>query len=431
MTLSPTGFFEIATSGGIGLADANANDLVLFTSNPSQRILLGCGENTVSAVSIAPEGVQFNTALNMTRLSISNLTVSDTVSVKNVTSVASSMNLQSFYGPLNLKGTGYLSVDTTNPSSASGAFQVMVSGSEKMRVAANGFVGINTPNPASTLDVAGDLAINGVKTLSAARDLVNVKSLSVNGDVTLGSGDFKLNSTSKSLTLDRLYDTNLSGPLTVGGRVSLNSLVTINSGVFAVNNSNLCVRADSTLNVGVKTYNPRASLDVVGSIMSSVGTLGPVINLLPPSIQCTDVPTQNGKLILDKSIENGNPSVSTNFFDGAALLNPTFDFSGEEISWNRFRFIFRGCLLAESTVGSCKMQIHRYNSGSYTNATPGGSFTVPNNGQSKGYQYVVTPWVAFTQKDEHYAIVCDMPSVMTTYPKYRFGAVHMQFASSV
>lgn len=418
MLNSPNGYFEIATTEGSGLADAKMNDLVVFTSNPSQRILLGCGENTVSSVCIAPDGVKFNTAMNMTRLSVSNL-IADALDVKNVTSLASSMNVQSFNGPMNFSANNRATFNIKNPSSATGAFQIFAGNNEAMRVAANGFVGIGTSYPTSALDVSGSLSINGVSVMSPNRSMTNVASLSVLGSTSLGSGDLTIDATAKSLILSPLYKSNFGGDLTVQGVVSLNSMVSVGGNIFSVANSNLVVRDQS---VGIMTYTPRSALDVTGSIMSSAGTLGPILNIIPPT-EFSDVP-HNSFFKLDGSIESGNPCASNNYFDGISLLGA--DYSEDSASWNRIRFIFRGVLMGNVALNPYStMNVFKFESGTYKSVTSP-NFKIANLGPDKGFRYFITPWVTYSPNTKHYAL---MHVANDATSSFRIGAVHVQFAS--
>jgi hypothetical protein len=109
---------------------------------------------------------------------------------------------------------------------------------ERMRILANGHVGIGTATPASPLHVTGDLRIDG-----ALRVTGNAEA---NGDVTVGSGHsirFELG-TGERVSLGSGGAFEIDAPGTAGGR-----LVVTESG-----------------NVGIGTAAPGAKLDVNGNI---------------------------------------------------------------------------------------------------------------------------------------------------------------------
>ena len=421
-----TGFFEVVTANGIGLADAVIDDLAILTTNASQRILIGCGEGSVSSMVVAGNGVSFNAPLNMSRLSVSNLTVSDAVVANSIISAPitpAPLSVKNYNGPIAVSATQRVSISIANPS-PEGAFQVIITDRERMRVAANGFVGIGTSLPAATLDVGGSIAINGVPILNAQRDMSDIASLSVDGRISLSTGLLRTDPINRTLTIGSNVAASISGTLSVSGTTTLGSGLVISSGDLRVNDSTLYVDSSNS-KVGIRTTAPRYELDVQGTIASSVGSIGPTFLIVSP-LGFTDV-GHSAYLTLDASIEPGNPAAGapgTPFFGGLSLLGG--DASGEGAVWSMCRFIFRGVLLANDMVGNpiSRMAVHRYDMefSHYVAATP--LFDLENLGTSLGYRYFCTPWFAHLPMDAHYAL---FHLALDQVSAFRIGSVHVQF----
>jgi hypothetical protein len=182
-------------------------------------------------------------------------------------------------------------------------------------------------------------------------------------------------------------------------------------------------------NLGVGTSNPLSTLEVYGNlttssnIKSSVGTLGPSFSLIPESAYA-DIST-GARLILDNTLEAGNPANDTTkpLFYGRSYLYQ--DTSGENMLWNYARLLFRGCSLA-STASSSLFTVQDFQSNrspQYSNIS--NSFTLCNEGSSLGYVSYSTPW--FTMQSSNARHIALIHNSNTQNEIFRVGQVHIQF----
>ena len=424
--MSPNGLFEVVVANGVGLADAVADDLAILTTEPSQRIRIGCGEGSVSTLVVAADGVTFNAPLTMSRLAVSNLDVSDAIvalSMISSTPTPKEMTLKNYNGALALSATQRCLINVASPSQARGAFQVVVSDRERLRVAANGFVGIGTQCPASALDVVGAVSVSGVSVVSSTRG-VFASTLDVDGATSLGSGMLTLDPLARYVSVSSNVAVAVAGRLAVAGEATLSGGAAVSGGDFRANS--LLVEEASGF-VGVGTLAPRHELDVVGTVCASVGSLGPTFVVVPP-LGYTDI-AHGDYLVMDASTEPGNPGdVGSPFFGGGSLLGG--DASGEDASWTSLRFVVRGVLMSPQLASNpfSRLAVHRYNadSGVYSAATS--LVDLPNAGMANGYRFFVTPWVAYEPGDSHYALY---HRALDEVAKFRVCSVHVQFSSAV
>jgi hypothetical protein len=182
-------------------------------------------------------------------------------------------------------------------------------------------------------------------------------------------------------------------------------------------------------NLGVGTSNPTSTLEVFGNlttssnIKSSVGTLGPCFSLIPESAY-TDVDV-GARLILDNSLEAGNPANNTTkpLFYGQSYLYQ--DTSGESMLWNSARLLFRGCpLVTGASTSLLTVQDFVSNrSPQYSNISS--SFTLSNEGSSFGYVSYSTPW--FKMESSNARHIALLHTSNTQSGALRVGQVHIQF----
>lgn len=432
-TAAATGFFDLAPYNGAGLADSRANDLLIYTTEPTQRIRIGCGQDTASCVVVGADGVAINAALQLQTLTLSNLAVSGAVDCAGlVASTVAPLGIKNSVGPLALESESRIELSVPRP--INGALSLRIAGQERVHVAANGFVGINTRFPAEALDVAGGIALNGTTVLTAAGD-ATVASLQVQGVANLGDGLLRVDPDTRVATMPASSHLVLgpSSTLTVSGDATVLGDLTVGSAAKPADlklNDTALVVDGARRRVGVGIAQPRDALDVVGTVRASVGSLGPVLLLLPPQ-GFTDV-RHGERYCIDASLEPGNPAASGSatapFFWNGFLGT---DASGENAAWRRARFIVRGVLLTspDGLVGNrySTMAVHRksiVDGSAYEAATP--PFDLEHLGTHHGYRFFVTPWFEYKDDDAHYALY---HQALDQEAPFRIGSLHVQFGA--
>jgi hypothetical protein len=193
------------------------------------------------------------------------------------------------------------------------------------------------------------------------------------------------------------------------------------SGGNAKFNSNIYVGG----RIGVGLSNPAQSIHIVGNIRATNGTLGPMINLIPPFVYA-DIAIGD-RLILDNTLEAGNDIASSSFkplFSGPGFLYQ--DCSDDGMIWNEARIIFRGTALTDidNEYTSMVVQDYMYNrTPVYSNISP--AFSIVSRTQSRGYLTYGTPWFTMSTTDvRHLALYINGSSNNTIF---RFGSVYLQF----
>lgn len=182
-------------------------------------------------------------------------------------------------------------------------------------------------------------------------------------------------------------------------------------------------------NVGVGNSNPLFKLHVSGDIFSAsnirsaVGTIGPTFNLIPENAYA-DI-SVGASLILDNTLEAGNPANTTSkpLFYGKSFLYQ--DASDESMSWKYARLLFRGCPLTQLATSST-MSIQDFISSrtpQYSNIIS--PFSLSNEGSDNGYVSYGTPWFSMASSNaRHIALYY---SANTQNAAFRIGQVHIQF----
>jgi hypothetical protein len=182
-------------------------------------------------------------------------------------------------------------------------------------------------------------------------------------------------------------------------------------------------------NIGIGTSNPSKALHVIGDILtnsnvqSSVGTLGPIFSLISENA-FADI-SSNQKLILNHTLEAGNPAtnIKKSLFYGNSFLYQ--DASGEDMKWNCARLLFRGCPLTTSpSLSTMTVQDFIYSRiPQYSNIIS--PFTLSNDGSDYGFVTYATPWFSSTTNDaRHLALVLNEND---DNANFRIGQVLIQF----
>jgi hypothetical protein len=221
-----------------------------------------------------------------------------------------------------------------------------------------------------------------------------------------------------NLNVDVLCATNVSTNRITSSAPAL-TLVSETVNFQSSNKSRLLINSSGAIGIGY--VNPLEKLHVRGNIRSLCGTVGPIIQLIPP-LSYVDV-NHNAYIALDNNVEPGNPGTSRNFISGLSMLG--FDASGENADWSKARFIIRGVLMAGSNVPYSDITLMRYKNDMYSNVE---TFRVNNEGVDNGYMFIITPWFNFEFSDTHYAL---KHASEDSASKLRVGSVSIQFASTV
>lgn len=181
--------------------------------------------------------------------------------------------------------------------------------------------------------------------------------------------------------------------------------------------------------LSVGTSNPTAKLHVIGDILAtsnvrgSVGTFGPTFSLIPESAYA-DV-NVGSTLMLDQTLEAGNPGNSTlrPLFYGTSFLYQ--DASGESMQWNYARLLFRGCPLTTSpSTSSFIIQDYVYTRTPQTSNITS-SFNLNHDGSVYGYGTYSTPW--FPSTNSFARSIQLYHSTNSVGSTFRVGQVLIQF----
>lgn len=185
------------------------------------------------------------------------------------------------------------------------------------------------------------------------------------------------------------------------------------------------IRIDTQGCIGIGCIAEGDRLEVNGNIRSSTGTIGPMMMLLPP-ISYTDVPV-GSLLVLDNTIEAGNEISNSTW---RPLYNsPTFLYnnqSGETMTWNSARLLFRGMSMTYSNDDITTMVVEEFyynRSPQYSNLTL--PFSISNMSKDLGYVTSVTPWFTQHVNDVRHLAISILSSTYNSV--YRFGSVYIQY----
>jgi len=146
--------FALAPSNTSILPGSLCNDLLIWTGNSNQNILFGVSNvNTYLSVSGAGDlALSGNlTFSNQLQLSGIMLTQRTSATINNATSQVTAVD-----GLTYLNGNVLISMSNNQGSNT---IQFLQNNTEYMRISSNGYVGIGKSNPASTLDVNGNISV--------------------------------------------------------------------------------------------------------------------------------------------------------------------------------------------------------------------------------------------------------------------------------
>jgi hypothetical protein len=190
---------------------------------------------------------------------------------------------------------------------------------------------------------------------------------------------------------------------------------------LGVGTSNLGSDADADADAAAVTV--YGDVYASSNIQSAAGTLGPSFSLISEHAYA-DIPVGE-RLVLDNTLEAGNPGDPANksLFYGSSLLYQ--DASGENMTWNAGRLLFRGCpLVASPSTSVFTVQEGSSSAQTYSNITS--AFTLSNNGSQNGYVTYATPWFAMTGSNTHPHIGLALAS-NDQNANFRVGQVLIQF----
>lgn len=292
------------------------------------------------------------------------------------------------------------------------AVGISTSGTEKLRVDANGNVGIGVVPSTFKLDV-----MNG--------------RMRVTGDGSAGAIRVAPLTHSNQSTIAFYTNSNLSG--TGAGDYWVIGQNAFSSGVgnlgIGTEVAGLVMALSNNGNVGIGGINASAKLHINGDVLansnirSSVGTLGPAFTLVPENSYIDVAP--GSQAILNSLGEAGNPATGTTrpLFYGSSFLYQ--DASDENMKWNFARLIFRGCPMNTSASTSV-MTVQDFISSrnpQYSNLTS--NFTLNNDGQNNGYVTYGTPWFGVSSSSGRSLALNFISNSLNS--SFRFGQIQIQF----
>lgn len=445
---NPTETFDIAGNHNakIGSNLYVINNTGLGTSNPTNRLHIRDGSifiNDTRQSSIPAIKLQWSnhTSFNINQDSNGTANIINTQGFINTTysnvlkinTIDGASNTQRLY----LNGIGAIGLGTANINIASLLHLRDMNNASNAEMRIENFQGFTSKIGTQTLT-------NDNKTYFATECNINITfntnneerfRITSNGNFGFGTSTpnciFHIHSPSNSYNMVlRMADNNAPTGFTIT-KSNNNNVVLMNtaSNSLILGTSNveyITVLADGR--TGIKKISEGDTLEVNGNIRSSTGTIGPTFMLLPP-ITYTDVAI-GSMIVFDNTIEAGNESSSATWrplFNSTEYL--TNNLSGEEMSWQSARLIFRGMALSQSNdvVTSMVVKEFYYNrSPQYSNVSQ--IFSVSNQTLARGYSTSVTPWFSQTTTDVRHIAIEVLSSTYNSL--YRFGSVYIQFRST-
>ena len=156
-----------------------------------------------------------------------------------------------------------------------------------------------------------------------------------------------------------------------------------------------------------------STINCIGSVTTAAGTISPVI----PWVMGTHTDVIINQ-IFNLNCEPGNTGTSNGIFhNGFQGLNP----SGDNIAWNYFRLIFRGCSMNGDSNHTFQMMSYYYSRNWIELGEP---FSVVTS-QTRGYSTIITPWFR--------SIGNDVPGYgikSNTNETFRIGNIYFQFSNN-
>ena len=149
----------LAPSNNTILYGSTCNDFLVYIGSNSQNIAIGVSNSTPLMTIAGSTGnvgfagnVTFNNPLNMTGIKVTQLT----------SAISQNMTAQiSSFPGFTQKQSGAVQIVVNGPGNSNNIIQLMNSNNnEYMRVASNGFIGINNTNPQFNLDVGGSVNVS-------------------------------------------------------------------------------------------------------------------------------------------------------------------------------------------------------------------------------------------------------------------------------
>ena len=218
---------DLLTTASAGFVNVSSNHNLVLRTNNTDRVFVDTSGNV--GIGTASPGAKLHVAG-----SGQGIFIEDTGANRAV------LGLYAFNNELRIQGTAY--VNAAQP------LTVWTANAERMRIDANGNVGIGTTSPSARLDVRTNTANDGILLASSTSNL-QIRALNGQG------------------ANNGIVQANDSGIIYTGG--------TVNTGAFVIapwNNATCGLRMDANGNVGIGTVSPTTRLDVAAVSTIASGT---------------------------------------------------------------------------------------------------------------------------------------------------------------
>ena len=293
----------LATTGNYCLPGSASNDLLIYTGNSNQTILIGVS-NTSTLMTVNGYNGSVNFAGNVSfsnQMALAGVMITQKTSTltNNVTS-----GITSVHGFSNCTGTVHVYMDSGSNSIIFMQSNLVGTDSEYIRITSNGFLGINTSNPGSLLAVAGNAAIG----VAYSNVIAPVNGLIIQSNLGIAtSNPASLLAVSGNASIGSAYS-NVSAPLN-------GMIIQSNVGIGTSNPNSTLTLGDGTSNSYNSTSFTLFGNDIPGSSLPMVvqSDLRQTATTLGRMLRLVSTNTNNLTTLYDLAITNNSSfQISTN-----------------------------------------------------------------------------------------------------------------------